>query len=359
MAVTAQSGVFSWGGQTAKGSVATQFYKHRAADIDLAAISDDRLGPPEVGGIPTPTFPYRAGIMAVGGATINPRLEDTFGWLLYGVAGAHTVATDKDVLDSTVTGFNHHTFTFATDAGFVPFMTFKKLIPGVQSSTDYLGESYIDCKIVNMTIALPNEGPITTRIDALGRTPAFDDNPSWTYENTEFEDYQSIPVSSVVGGFLKVPSFSATALPITQATVTVSNQPLDIRQEKVYGSPYLEDVTIVGRQMSVDMILKWSDPQLYLSILTGQTNGTQWVAAPWVSDLDVLSLATGTAILTTPWQFRVTADAIMYQVVGGIRLAGNGAVMMRVQGTAIASTQDYYALHLGNLINGTGYTWPS
>ena len=52
MAVTAQTGVFSFGGQTGKTTISSTFFKHRASDIDLATISDDRLGPPEVGGEP-------------------------------------------------------------------------------------------------------------------------------------------------------------------------------------------------------------------------------------------------------------------------------------------------------------------
>lgn len=356
MAITAQAGIFSWGPQTAKESIATTFYQHRAADIDLGAISDDRLGPPEVGGIPVPTFPYRAGIMAAGGATINPRLEDTFGWLLHGATGAWTVATDKDVFDATVSGFNAHTFKFAADAGFLPWMTFRKHIPPI--SAGGLGEAFVDCKIVNMAIALPNDQPISARVDVLGRTPSFDDSPSWTYENTEFEDYQSIPVACVTGGYLNVSGIGD--LPITQATVTLANQPLDVRQEKVFGSPYLEDVTITGRQLTVDMILKWTDPELYLKILTGSTTGTVWSPTPFTDDLDVYTISSGIAVSTTPWQLRVQAAEVMYQVVGGIRLAGNQAVMMRVQGTAIApSSGDYFSIMLGNLINSTAYQWPT
>lgn len=358
MAVTAQTGTFSWGAQAAKGTIATEFFKHFAADIDLAPVSDDRLGAPEIGGDPVPTFPYRGGVMVGGGATINPRLQDTFGWLLTGVAGACAVATDKDVTGATVTGFNHHSFTFSTVKSHVPFMTFQKVIPG-NTTTEFLGEQYQDCKIVSMAIACPNDGPISVRLDVLGRKPAYDDNPSYTYENTQFEDYKSVPVASVEGSYLKVPAFSANALPITQATITLANQPLDVRQEKNFGSPYLDDVTIVGRQLTVDMILKWTDPQLYLDIITGSTTGTTWTASPWVSDLKVLTLSSGLAIDSPvqPFQFMVEAPAVMYQLVGGIRLAGNGAVMMRVQGTAIASTGTYYTLHLGNE-RTTAYTFP-
>lgn len=359
MAVTAQAGVFSWGPQTGKGVAATVFHKHRAANIDMSALSDDRLGPPEVGGIPTPTFPYRAGIMGAGGATIFPRLKDTFGWLLHGAAGAWSVQTDKDVFDATVTNFFHHTFKFAADNAFVPWMTFRKHIPGATTTSD-LGETYVDSKIVSATFALPNSEPISARLDMLARTPGFDDDPSWTYDNTDFEDYQSIPLACVTGGFLKIPGFSASALPIAQGSVTIVNQPLDTRMEKVYGSPYLEDITIVGRSLSVDMIVKWTDPQLYMKILTGSTTGTEWSAASFVQDLDIYSLSGSLATGTTPWQLRIEAEAVMYQVAGPIQLAGNGAVMMRIQGQAIApSSGDYYKIHLGNLVDGTAYTWPT
>lgn len=361
MAVTAQTGIFSFGGQSAKGTIAATFYQHRGSDIDLATVSDDRLGPPEVGGIPTPTIPYRAGVMATGGALINPRLENTLGWLLYGTMGAVNSLTDKDVLGATVTTMYAHEFTFATDAGYVPWMSFRKYIPG-SIAANSLGEQFQDCKIVALTLALPNDGLINARVDALGIAQGtnFDDNPSWTYGNTQFEDWQSLPIGSVTGGFLKVPDFSASALPITQATITFQNAPLDVRMEKVYGSPYLEDVTIVGRQMTVDMVLKWTDPQLYMKILTGSTTGTQWVAQPFLGDLDVYSLSSklaGGVAPDSPWGLRVQAPEIMYQVVGGIRLAGGQAVMMRVTGTAIAGGAYYSKISLGNKI--TSYTWPT
>lgn len=355
MAITAQAGTFSFGPQSAKGAISTTFYKHRATDIDLATVSDDRLGPPEVGGIPTPTIPYRAGVMAAGGALINPRLEDTIGHLLFGALGAvDNSATNKDVMGTTVTGMTTHIFKFATDAGVVPWMSFRKYVPGGGVSANTLGETFLDCKVVALTVALPNDGLINARVDVLGITGGtqFETNPTWhtEYENTDFEDYQSIPIGSVVGGFLKVPGFSSTALPVVQATVTLQNTPLDIRQEKVYGSPYLEDVTIVGRQLTVDMVLKWTDPQLYRKILTGSTTGTNWVATPFVEDLDIVSLSSVAALSSTPYGLRIKAANVMYQVQGGIRLAGGQAVMMRVTGTAISGSGEYAEFHLGNKI---------
>lgn len=364
MAITSQAGVFSFGPQVAKGTIATDFYKHRGSDIDLATVSDDRLGPPEVGGIPTPTIPYRAGVMATGGALINPRLESTLGWLLYGALGAVTTTQNQDVLGATVTGMYAHHFKFSTvDAGYIPFMSFRKYIPGGATAANSLGETFQDCKIVALTLALPNDGLITARVDALGITGGtqFENDPTWntTYENTDYEDYESLPIGSVEGGFMKISDlYGGAELPAVQATVTLQNAPLDIRQEKVFGSPFLEDVTIVSRQLTVDMVLKWHDPQLYRAILTGTTTGTNWTPAPFVSDLDIYaasSLLCGTT--TKPYGIRIKSSDVMYQVQGGIRLASGQAVMMRVTGTAIAGTGEYAEFSIGNLT--TQYSWPT
>lgn len=361
MAVTAQAGVFSFGAQTGKGTLSATFYQHRASDIDLATISDDRLGPPEVGGVPVPTIPYRAGVMAAGGAMINPRLENTLGWLLYGALGAVTSTVDTDVFEVASTGANHHIFKFATAQGFVPYMSFRKEVPGELTAND-VGEQFQDCKIVSLAIAFPNDGLITSRVDVLGRAAGtnFDHSPdAWSYENTEFEAYPSIPIGSVTGGYLKIPDFSATALPVTAANITLTNAPLDIRQEKNYGSPYLDEVTIVGRSLTADLILKWKDPELYAKIITGATDGTNWTAAPFVSDLDIYALSPNdiSGAITSPYELRVEAPLMMYQVQGGIRLAGNEAVMLRVTGTAIAGTEDYCQFHLAN--EETQYVWPT
>lgn len=363
MAVTAQTGIFSFGAQSAKGTPPSTYYKHYASDIDLAPISDDRVGPPEVGGVVTPTLAYRAGTLATGGALINPRLQNTVGWIMRGAMGAWTVSTDENVFGTTTTGFYHHEFYFDTTvASLVPWMGFRKLVPGTVA-TQFSGEVYKDCKIVGLTFALPNDGLISSRLDVLGRLWEFTTGTAataWTYGNTVFDANASVPIGSVSGGFLKVPTYSATELPVVQATVTLANAPLDIRQEKVFGDPYLEDVTIIGRSALVDMIVKWNDPALFKAIMTGSTTGTEWTASPFLSDLDVYALShQESSVSGQPYELRFEAPNVMYQVVGGIRLAGNGAVMMRVTGTVIQPTSgNYLTMHLGNTYS-TGYTWPT
>lgn len=361
MAVIAQSGILSFGPQVAKETVAATFYQHRATDIDLAAVSDDRLGPPEVGGIPTPTIPYRAGLLCTGGALINPRLESTLGWLLYGAVGAITTTADMNVFGTTgQTGLFNHTFKFDQSTANVPYMSFRKKIPGAVS-TEISGETFKDCKIVGLTFSLPNDGLINARVDVIGRSVEYTNSTgvaSWTYGNTYMEDYQSIPIGSIDAGYLQIPGFSASDLPITAAQVTLQNAPLDMRQERVFGSPYIDDITIVGRALTADVVVKWQNDQLYRAIMTGATNATVWTAIPFVANLDIyVRSPADISGKSFPYQFRVQAPKVMWQMVGGIRLAGNQALMMRLTGTAIAGSTDYCSFQLANL--QTNYSWPT
>jgi hypothetical protein len=90
MTVTGQNGSFGFGLQSAKGTLATTWYRHRANDINFGPVQDMRSFPLEVGGIVTPTGPYKAGVFVAGGATIQPRMEGDLGWLLKGAFGAVT-----------------------------------------------------------------------------------------------------------------------------------------------------------------------------------------------------------------------------------------------------------------------------
>lgn len=355
MAVSAQAGTLGFGCQTAKGSVATTWYRHRASDVDLAALDDQRTGPPEVGGQPMPTIPYKGGIAVAGGAIINPRLEDTFGWLLYGAMGY--------VASSTSGNIGTHVFSpNASSPEFVPWMSFRKHIVGLDGDVSKdLGEVYQDCKLAGLVFNLPNDGLISARLDALGRIPTYDESPStWTWSNT-FEDYQSLPIGVTTGGYIKVPGFSSEELPVVSATIGMVNQPLPMNRERVYGSPYMRDITIVGRQLSVDLVLQWEDPNLYRAIHTGASSGAStWSPTPFVTDLQVFAQSPANISgESVPYSVQIDAAEVMLSVQGGIRLAGNDAVMLRLTGVALAQANpvNYAKFTLKNL--QTAYTWPS
>jgi hypothetical protein len=355
--MTAQRGIFGFGGQTAKEAVATTWYRHKAVDVDLAPLDDVRLGRPEVGGGLFPTFPYKAGVVVAGGATLQPRLENTLGWVGFGALGAVSTITGDGVGENPPVGVNRHQFKPASDQSFLPWMSARVVVPGDVAANDY-GLIYKDMKALGLTLALSADAPITARLDFLGRLFEYADPSGWSWDNT-FETYESIPVGAAVGGFMKIPGYSASELSIVGATVAIQNAPLDLRQEKVYGDPYIEDVTLVGRAVTVDVMVKWKDADLARALHAGSITGTEWSSTPYVQDLDVLAVSPGNISgQSVPYKCRVEMPSVLWQLNGPIRLAGNQAVFARISGTSLEpSSGDAITLSVDN--EETGYTWPS
>jgi len=361
MTTVAQAGILGYGPSAGKGSgvAVGDWYRHKATLIDLAIMDDQRLGPPEVGGRPLPTIPYKAGVMVGGGATFSPRLEASIGWLLGGALGSSTSTSGSGSIMK-------HSFRLDPNSpGLVRWMGFRKYIPADQS-VDSLGETFNDCKITNLVLTLPNDGLVTARVDALGRTFTMEEDPAWGITAGsaggwdplygEFEDYTSVPIGSDVGGYITVPTFGE--LPVVQAQVGIQNLPLDVRMEKVYGSPYLEDVTIVSRAVTLDITVKWTNPNLYQQVLTGSQSGTTWTAKPFTTPVEFLTKSPnnmpGESI---PYYLYVQVTEAMLSLQGGIQLAGNNAVLMRFTGTALDTAGEYVVFQLWNQF--AGYTWPT
>jgi hypothetical protein len=352
MATTAQAGTVGFGPQPAMGTLATDWYRHRATLVDLAVQDPQQEGAPEVGGLPVPTFPYKTGPMVGGGLTLQPRLIDTLGWLLYGVLG--DVDSDEDPGGS---GIYNHVFKMASgNETYVPWMSFRKHIPrrGADAATD-LGEIYKDCKVMGFTLNLPNSEPLTARVDVSGREFEFDYAPdAWTWENT-FEHWESIPVACQVGGFLNIDDVE---FPVVQASVGFQNVPLDPRQERVYGSPFLEDITVLQRRMVYDMTVKWNNPDLYTEIVTGASDGSEWSSAPKTASFSVKAVSSvNMPDETEQYSLQIDADEVMMSLQGGITLAANQAIMMRFTGVALESDTNFCSATLRNKI--ASYAWPA
>jgi hypothetical protein len=355
MSITAQSAIVGFGPQTAMESVATTWYRHRATMVDLDIQDEVREGPPEVGGIPVPTLPYKAGPIVAGGFTVQPRLQETLGWLLYGAFG--DVDTDAAVTGSH--GYDHQFEFVSGNESYIPWMSFRKHIPAADNdlATD-LGQIMKDCKIVGLTLTLPNDGPVAARVDVLGRDFALDSAPSsWTWHNT-MEPWDSIPISTVLEGYLKI---AGAELPVVAATVGIQNVPLDLRQERVWGSPYLEDVTIVQRRFVFDLTVKYKNPQLYRSLLTGAASAVDtWSAHPYTGTFEVKAVSSVNMTgVDEPYSLSFFGTEVMMSQVGGITLAGNQSILMRFAGVALdtSNVAGYAYARLHNL--ESAYSWPA
>lgn len=357
MAVTAQAGIFGFGPQGAKEQAATQFWKHKATTIDLGLMDDIRVGPLEIGSGPFPTFPYKAGYIVGGGVELQPRLEDSIGWLLYAHLGGHSVGSVTD-------GVYPHTFKPDTDLSNVRWLSLRKYIPQKEgdAATD-LGVLFEDCKPTNLMLTLPNDAPITARWDFMGRTFTYvPDISGWTWQNSAYEDWGSIPVGCETGGSIAFTGgdLSGESLPIVNARIAFGNQNLDPRQEKVYGDPALEDVTIIRRQMTFDCTVKWNNPDVIRNIVTGSSTGVDWTSSPLTGSVDIKTVATELAGVSATQKFEldISAAELMWQLNGPVTLAAGEAIMLRLTGTALEpASGDYATFDLFNEV--ADYSWPA
>jgi len=324
MTVLASTGVLSYGKQSAKGSAATTWYRHRATDIDFGPVQTMAAIPLEVGGTVVPTGSYKQGAYVAGGATLHPRMEGDFGWIMEGLMGS--VATSA----GPVTDTYDHKFEFATDNASLPWMSVRKYVPG--SST--MGEVGVDCKVASVTMTFPQNGIMQARVDWLGITPSWETNPSWTYSDG-FEDYTSIPVTSQTACSITLPEFSASELPVTALTVTMTNNLTTPQQEMVIGSQHPDDFAVVSRAATIRATVKWSDPDLYRTLYTGGTGGVAWSDACYYSDFKALVQSPYNIVGTTPYELVINASNVAWQIDGPVRLAGGDLLMLNLMGTVV------------------------
>ena len=256
----------------------------------------------------------------------------------------------------------------STNPACIPYMGFRKYIPADCEASNYtLGETYNDCKVVGLSLNLPGNDLISARIDAIGTDFTLEQDPTWGTSSGSagwataggFETYVDTPISTNVLGYIRVPWDSGVNLPVIGATVGFQNIPLGERQERVFGSAFRDDVTIVSRALTFNFIVKWTNPDLYRAVITGSKTGTAWSSTPFTARVDVMAYAgsnlTGS---TVPASLRIESRSILLSIVGTPVLAGADAVLLRFAGSALDDPgYDYVRMSLVNLING--YTWPT
>jgi len=364
MGVTSRTGLFGFGQQADESTDPTKWYKHKAAAIDLAIVDDTQVFPSEIGGVPVPSGMFKAGVSAGGGATLYPRLEDTFGHLLFAAFGKVTTTLAENILETSDSNSVVNTHLFSMDYtqwSYLPWMGFRKIIdkaPG-SADTDIIGEEFTDGKVLGLSFSLPNQGLITCRVDALCKEYDMVEDPEdaggWTWENATYEDYTSVPLAtfkdanaSIINGTIDVGSSDFVELPIVAASFQLANAPEQDQLERIYGDPWRDEITVVARSMQVMLTVKWKNPKLYQKLITGATSGGgEWTPQPFVDSLtfDVISpkVVPGTDTGSTEqYMFRFEADKVGFAPRGGIQLAGNQSVMLQLVGTVLEDDSGYY-----------------
>jgi len=339
MSVMPQASIVGWGIQPSKGVAPTTFYKHPALNADLSEIDDVRVSPPEINGVPVPSAPYSVGPAAQGGIRINPRLAGVIGWLLKAIAGNVTTTADTPEV-----GANTHVFAIDSTTN-IPYVTVRELVKGNTAADDF-GRDIKDAKVVQARFALSNDGLLPVDFGFLGRDYqhySAADVASWTWGNTDEPD-SSIPYSSVNAGYLQVPGLATGDLPIAGGTVTFVNNPNDIRRERVYGSPYMDEVTIVSKGINLELALLYKNADMYRAIMDGSATGTGWTPAPFTSDVDIMLQSTANIGATsTPYSLRIQIPNVMFTVRRGLQLAGDQSIILNVVGTAVKPASGNFA----------------
>jgi hypothetical protein len=350
MTITSQSGVFGFGVQSDKGALAAAWYRHKALSMSLGPVVEKEIAPPEIGGAHNPTGAYKSGAFYAGRATLLPRLEGDFGWLLLGMNGyvAAPVALGS--------GATQHVFSQAPiadgGAAFIPWMSFRRHIPGRSTASD-LGDIGQDCVINSATFTLPQVGPVAVDLDVTGRIPTLDDAPDiWAWEDT-YEEFESVPMS--MAGTFRLPLFAAGAQPATGARVTLMNNTTTVREERIIGSYFPDDFAPRQRIFQVEWTYKWADPDLARFIF----NNADPVSPdfqPCIDTTDCEIIVESPCpiepgVIDQPWRLRFFAPNMDWREAGPIVLAGDEMLMQQYTGIAIETPgvpETYFTITLEN-----------
>lgn len=361
MTVLSSEGLVGFGGQTAKGTEATTWYRHAVARAALGPQQIVQQFPPEVEGGFHPTGAYKQMVLAGGQAVMYPRLENVLGWLLYATAGKLSTTADTPEV-----GMHRHTFTPPDSAKDMKWLSLRRYIPGAAANQE-IGEIMLDCRASAMRLVAAPGQVLNSTFTFVGREPDLieeidaGDANAWVWNNA-IEDYTSVPLAHQ--GSLKVPA-SGGEQKATGLTIDIINAYTPPQRELIIGSPYPDDFALLSQSMVVSWVYKWQDATLYKHILTsGQVAGgdghIDWSPIVYTSNLEFIATsAADVSGLSNPYRLRVTAPSLTWQSDGPPELMGGGWLALRFVGTAQRQTDpnDYFKIELDN--ESAGYTWPS
>lgn len=361
MTVTASNAVFSFAPQANKIADGTfniashTWYRHRGARVQMGTVQNQQPFPQEIGGLIVPTGMFKDGAYFAGSADVFPRLESTFGWLLYATMGNVSSVAGPEA------GTYEHIFRYdPADTASQPWLAARVSIPG-SAVGEELGEAGYDCKIANMTITAPAAGPLSTTVGLVGRVPIYDIGHSWTYDNA-YENTDSVPMSG--GGYMKL---GGVEYPIMGAEITVSNNLTSPQDERIVGSYHPDDFVALNRVLAIRFAYKYKNPDLTMLSYGAATDASTWNPLPYTVEtvgadpgVDIkFNAAANIGATATPYSWAIRASRATISPEGPPMLQGGQMVtqMYTLLVQEPLSGEDYAQLRL---INGeANYNWPT
>jgi hypothetical protein len=327
-----------------------------ATDIDISPREQMQPLPPEVGSDLTPRDMYKTIVFAAGQVDFMPRADGMFGLLAYALMGQVSSVTGKDMDGNTVAGVNTHLFSF-NQGERLPWFSMRKYVPGANPLAEYAG----DCIMQNLRIVVPATGKMQMTASFLGRLPLEDptvpnpDNLAWA--NT-YNPSGTIPESCSA-----TISLGADAPKVLSCTMNISNGTTQAAQEAIVGSYYLDDIIALQRSVSIQVVVKWESPDLYLKAFGGASNATSWTPNPYKTSgvgpnwgFKLIGKAPSVIASGRNYAFGLRAQDVVWSADGGPQLQAGNIVTQRFNGLVITPASGVYAQLL--LQNATAaYAW--
>lgn len=364
--IPAQSGQWSFAPQAAKigrGGTFTvanyNWYRERVQRMAMGTIQGQQVFPLEVGGVIVPTGAYKDSQYFGGEVDTFPRLENTFGWLLEAALGTASSVTGVNAEGVVTTGVNTHIFRFDPNNSFnIPWLAARCEIPGSTSVQDF-GEVGFDCKVGALSFTIPNRGKVAARVSVLGRAALYDEDPTWTYANSN-ED--SLSTADVGRGAVTI---AGVEHPFVGAVIEFANNLTTPDQEMIIGDFNLDDLVPLTRGATIRLTYKWQDPDLYQKLLGGTASAEVWSSLPYLENTvgavrafeAIFQAPTNIGVTSTPYSIRFRANRVFWAVDSYPVLQGGDLVYLQLVGTVLEpSSGDYFQILVEN--NQTGYVWP-
>lgn len=361
MSVSSLNSVWGAGPQEAKGTVASTFYAYRLMRVQGGPTDMTEIAEPEIGGVPLPDGAYKAGVFTREQIDLYLRLEDDIGWLLYALCGA--VST---VDDDPETGLYRHIFRMDPTSTItmlaLNWISTRRLV-GQPEHTNNFGIQCLDVRVEAMMFNIAAAAALTARMNTLGRIHTYSDDPSlWEWAVGSPEGFASVPVTANTNSYFKVPTFQAGALPTQQVQIQFGNMLTQPTQEFIVGSPYMDDIKALFRNIGINWTYKWADEDLYLWMVANDGTGASinWDCVVPVGTFEA-RVATCDVIsgMANPYSITFKAPKVFWFPTAPPSLAGLNLIQLPVSGV-VAAPDDSSDPFTIEVVNETeSYTWPT
>jgi hypothetical protein len=322
---SAQTGALAIAIQTAQGVPATAAMTGlRATQIALAPQQEVAQTPPEIGGTLFLSNSYKRSVSAAGNVSFNVRPQ-SFGYFLKAFAGVYATAVGPQA------GIVSHTFTAAGLGVDLPWVSIVKA--NYQDSVNgNFAEVYTDCRVESLGLTIPSRGLVTCQAQIVGMTtqgddsyvfPAVDSSPCFvTSANPSLITGAGAPLATMV-------TLGGSTFSLLSASFQMQNQ--YSTDEYAIGSPFLQGITLLQRQLHVSLDVYVKDPTLYRKIY--QNGGAQnWSPVIYRDALSVQSVsASEIPTFTNPYSLTVQTPVTDFTLMP-ISLAGAQLVRATITG---------------------------